>query len=157
MSPRPQIDHVRRPQLLEAATGVIGERGIAATRIADIAERAGTSPPAVLYWFESKDELLAEALTFQEERFDTQLTDSMGALERPRDKLKLLLGSSADEYDWTLWMELWTRALRDRSTRAARRRLDDRWRGQIAGVIRDGQLAGEFGRSFGWCVIRVPS
>jgi hypothetical protein len=43
-------------------------------------------------------------------------------------------------------MELWTRALRDRSTRVARRRLDDRWRHQIAEVIRDGQEAGEFGK-----------
>jgi AcrR family transcriptional regulator len=60
---------VRRPQLLEAAAGVIAERGIASTRIADIAERAGTSSPAILYWFESKDELLAEALTVEEERF----------------------------------------------------------------------------------------
>jgi AcrR family transcriptional regulator len=145
VSPRPQIEHVRRPQLLEAAAEVIAERGIASTRIADVAERAGTSPPAVLYWFESKDELLAEALTVEEERFDQQLTDRMEALSSPRDKLRLILESSAEEYDWTLWIELWTRALRDRSTLAARRRLDDRWRVQIAEVIRDGQGAGEFG------------
>ena len=147
MSPRPQIDHVRRPQLLEAAAGVIAERGIASTRIADVAERAGTSPPAILYWFESKDELLAEALTVEEERFYRQLTDRMEELESPRDKLRLMLESSAEEYDWTLWMELWTRALRDRSTLAARRRLDDRWRTQIAEVIRDGQRAAEFGEA----------
>ena len=147
MSPRPQIDHVRRPQLLEAAAGVIAERGIASTRIADIAERAGTSSPAILYWFESKDELLAEALTVEEERFYRQLTDRMEELESPRDKLRLMLESSAEEYDWTLWMELWTRALRDRSTLAARRRLDDRWRAQIAEVIRQGQGAGEFGEA----------
>jgi hypothetical protein len=44
-------------------------------------------------------------------------------------------------------MELWTRALRDRSSRVARRRLDERWRAQIAEVIRDGQRAGEFGEA----------
>jgi AcrR family transcriptional regulator len=131
--------------LLEAAAEVIAERGIASTRIADVAERAGTSPPAILYWFESKDDLLAEALTVEEERFYRQLTDRMEELESPRDKLRLMLEASAEEYDWTLWMELWTRALRDRSTLAARRRLDDRWRAQIAEVIRDGQGAGEFG------------
>jgi len=138
---------VRRPQLLEAAAAVIAERGIASTRIADIAERAGTSSPAILYWFESKDELLAEALTVEEERFYRQLTDRMEELESPSDKLRLMLESSAEEYDWTLWMELWTRALRDRSTLAARRRLDDRWRAQIAEVIRQGQRAGEFGEA----------
>jgi AcrR family transcriptional regulator len=145
VSPRPQIEHVRRPQLLEAAAGVIAERGIAATRIADVAERAGTSPPAVLYWFQSKDELLAEALTIQEERFYGELTERMDALASPRDKLRLMLETSADEYDWTLWMELWTRALRDSSSGSARTRLDDRWRSQIAAVIREGQRSREFG------------
>jgi AcrR family transcriptional regulator len=33
---------------------VIRERGVSATRIADVAERMGTSAPAVLYYFESK-------------------------------------------------------------------------------------------------------
>jgi AcrR family transcriptional regulator len=147
VSPRPQIDHLRKPQLLEAAAGVIAERGIASTRIADVAERAGTSAPAVLYWFKTKDELLAEALTVEEERFYEELTERMNALERPRDRLRLLLEASAEEYDWTLWMELWTRALRDRSTWVARRRLDDRWRSQIAEVIREGQKVGEFGEA----------
>ncbi len=145
MSPRPPIDHLRRPQLLEAAAGVIAERGIAQTRIADVAERAGTSPPAVLYWFDSKDELLAEALTVDEERYYQRLTERLEALASPRDRLRLLLESSAEEYDSTLWMELWTRALRDASTRRTRRRLDQRWRGQIADLIREGQRAGEFG------------
>jgi AcrR family transcriptional regulator len=126
---------------------VIAERGIASTRIADVAERAGTSAPAVLYWFKSKDELLAEALTVDEERYYRKLTERMDALESPRDRLRLLLESSAEEYDSRLWMEIWTRALRDRSTRRARRRLDERWRTQIAGVVRDGQSAGEFGEA----------
>jgi AcrR family transcriptional regulator len=147
VSPRPQIDHVRRPQLLEAAAGVIAERGIAATRIADVAERAGTSAPAVLYWFDSKDELLAEALTVDEERFYGKLTKRLEALDSPRERLRLLLESSTEEYDSRLWMEIWTRALRDRSMRRVRRRLDQRWRAQIAEVIRDGQNAGEFGEA----------
>jgi AcrR family transcriptional regulator len=145
VSPRPPIDHVRRPQLLEAAAGVIAERGIAATRLADVAARAGTSAPAVLYWFESKDELLAEALTVDEERFYDELTERMDALSSPPAKLRMILSSSAEEYDWTLWMELWTRALRDSASGDARTRLDERWRSQIAAVIREGQVAGDFG------------
>jgi AcrR family transcriptional regulator len=147
VTPRPHIDHVRRPQLLEAAAGVIAERGIASTRIADVAERAGTSPPAVLYWFDSKDQLLAEALTVDEERYYRKVTERMDSLESPRARLRLLLSSSAEEYDSRLWMEVWTRALRDISTRRARRRLDQRWRKQIADVIRDGQRSGEFGEA----------
>ena len=57
------MEHIRKPQILAAAGEVISERGIAATRIADVAVRAGTSPPAVLYWFDDRDKLLNEALS----------------------------------------------------------------------------------------------
>jgi AcrR family transcriptional regulator len=147
VSPRPQIDHIRRPQLLRAAADVIVERGFASTRIADVAERAGTSPPAVLYWFRSKDELLAEALTVDEERFDAEMRERVDLLEHPRDQLRLLIEAVAKEYDWTLWIELWARALRDPVSRQARQRLDNRWHEEIAGVIRAGQEAGEFGEA----------
>ena len=148
MSPRPQIDHIRRPQLLKAAADVIVERGLASTRIADVAERAGTSPPAVLYWFRSKDELLAEALTVDEERFYVEMRERIDLLEHPRDQLRFMIEASAEEseeYGWTLWIELWARALRDPASRQARQRLDNRWREEIAAVIRAGQGAGEFG------------
>src|SRR5262249_20754215 len=138
------IDHIRKPQLLRAAADVIVERGLASTRIADVAERAGTSPPAVLYWVRSKDEVLAEALTFDEERFYVEMREGIHMLERPRDQLLFMIEASAEEYDWTLWIELWARALRDPGSRQARQRLDRRWRDEIAAVIRAGQRAGEF-------------
>lgn len=144
VSPRPQIDHIRKPQILAAAAEVIGERGLAGTRIADVAKRAGTSPPAVLYWFGSKDDLLSNALTVDEDRFYTAVTERLVALDHPRERLRLLIEAYAAEYDVTLWMELWGRALRDDGAAVARQRLDDRWRDQIAEVIRDGQHLGEF-------------
>ena len=39
----------RREQMLRAALDVIVERGYADTRIADVAERTGTSPALVIY------------------------------------------------------------------------------------------------------------
>jgi AcrR family transcriptional regulator len=144
MSPRPQIDHIRRPQLLQAAAAVISERGVAATRIADVAERAGTSPSAILYWFDSRDELLAEALTYAEDRFDEQFAEHLTRLADPRDRLVALIEASVTGDDWVLWIEFWTRALRDEQMREARQRLDDRWRTQIAAIIREGVESGHF-------------
>ena len=144
MSPRPQIDHIRKPQLLAAAAEVISERGVDATRIADVAERAGTSPPAVLYWFDSRDELLGEALTFAEDAFYERFSKRLAALADPRDRLLALIDASVSGEDWVLWVELWTRALRDERLREARQRLDDRWRAQIATIIADGVEAGVF-------------
>ncbi len=144
MSPRPQIDHIRKPQLLAAAAEVISERGLGSTRVADVAERAGTSPPAVIYWFGSKDDLLTSALTFDEDRFYGAITERLAGLERPRDRLRALIEACAAEYDCRLWIELWGRALRDQGAALARRRLDDRWRDRIAEVVRAGQELGEF-------------
>jgi AcrR family transcriptional regulator len=144
VSPRPQIEHIRKPQILAAAAEVIAERGVSNTRIADIAERAGTSAPAVLYWFPSKDDLLTQALIVDEQRFDEELAGRIDRLESPAAQLLALLEACATEYDWTLWIEFWARALRDPSVREARERLDDHWRATLAQIIRLGVERGEF-------------
>ena len=53
--------------MLRAALEVIAERGFPETRIADVAERAGTSPALVIYYFKTKDNLLTEAMRFAED------------------------------------------------------------------------------------------
>jgi AcrR family transcriptional regulator len=147
MSPRPTTGHVRRPAILKAAAEVIAERGVIGTRIADVAERAGTSAPGVLYWFATKDELLTEALAFSDDRFYAELNDELAQLDSARDRLRRIveLWPAEGDDEAVLWMELWVRALRDPAVNAARERLDARWRAAIAEVIRDGQAAGEFG------------
>ena len=123
---------------------MIAERGFAATRIADVAERAGTSAPGVLYWFDSRDQLLAEALTFAEDEFARELDAKLAELDGAPARLAALIGNSVGGEEWVLWLELWTRALRDPDLAEARQRLDDQWRAQIAEIVRDGQANGDF-------------
>jgi AcrR family transcriptional regulator len=147
MSPRPTTGHVRRPAILKAAAEVIAERGVIGTRIADVAERAGTSAPGVLYWFSTKDELLTEALRFSDDRFYAELSSRLEPLGSARERLARLVEiwpAEGDE-ETVLWMELWVRALRDPAVNATRAALDARWRAAIADVVREGQAAGEFG------------
>src|SRR3954454_11039689 len=87
MSPRPTTGHVRRPAILRAAAQVIAERGVIGTRIADVAARAGTSAPGVLYWFATKDELLTEALAFSDDRFYAELNGRLAELGSARERL----------------------------------------------------------------------
>lgn len=142
MSPRPQIDHIRRPQLLAAAAEVIAARGLAGTRIADVAERAGCSPAAVLYWFESKDELLHGAIVAEEERFYLRAQAALAAIDDPLGRLEALVELLADDAAEPLWIELWPRAAREPIAAAAREGLEARWRELLEGVIRDGLEAG---------------
>ena len=147
MSPRPRLDHVRRPAMLSAAAEVIRERGLENARVSDVAERAGTSAPSVLYYFETKAELLKEALTSAEEEYYDDLERELDGIESARERLaRIVAGGAGDgDYDASLWMELWARALRDPDLAATRAELDVRWRQAITDVVLYGQERGEFG------------
>jgi AcrR family transcriptional regulator len=144
VSPRPQIDHVRRPQILAAAAEVIAERGLAKTRIADVAERADTSSPAVIYWFGTKSKLLTAALQEDERLFDERMAERLESLDSPSAKLREVFEICAEDADWTLWLELWTRALHDEPMRETERQVESRWRAMLTEVIEEGRRTGEF-------------
>jgi AcrR family transcriptional regulator len=133
--------------MLTAAAEVIRERGLENARVSDVAERAGTSAPSVLYYFETKAELLKEALTSAEEQYYDELERELAGIESARERLvRIVAGGAGDgDYDASLWMELWARALRDPDLAATRAELDGRWRQAITDVVRYGQERGEFG------------
>ena len=148
MSPRPKVDHLRKPQIIAAAAEVLYERGLFDTRIGDIAERAGTSSPTILYYFESKDRLLEEAVEYSDRAFYQRLSEGHGRIENPADQLVHLIEETSlgpgGLNDYTLWMEIWVRARRDPSVRRSYFRLDRRQRVLIADIVRGGQESGVF-------------
>jgi AcrR family transcriptional regulator len=148
LSPRPKVDHLRKPQIIAAAAEVLYERGLFDTRIGDIAERAGTSSPTILYYFESKDRLLEEAVEFADRTFYERLSEGQDHFDDPADRLVHLIEETSlgpgGLNDYTLWMEIWVRARRDPTVRRSYVRLDRRQRMLIAGIVRDGQEIGTF-------------
>jgi len=142
----------RHHEILDAAARVITERGLAETRISDIAEQAGVSPGLILYYFDSKDRLLAEALTYANDQFYLRLSRELRRISSAREQLDRLIELSVPgllpEYErldeWALWIEIWVRALRDPAMAKEREALDRRWRQSIADIIRQGREAGEF-------------
>jgi len=142
--PRPRLDHVRKAQILTAAAAVLSERGYANARVVDIAKSAGTSPAAILYWFDGKTGLLAEALALRESEFHDLYTSRIDEATTSSEHLRILFEAMLRHYDWALWMELCVLALRDRAAAAERDRMDRRWRAMLRKVIRNGQATGEF-------------
>lgn len=142
--PRPRLDHVRKAQILSAAAAVLSERGYANARVVDIATAAGTSPAAILYWFDGKQGLLAEALALREVEFHDRYTVRVEQAATASEQLRILVEAMLRHYDWGLWMELCVLALRDPSAAAERDRMDRRWRAMLRKVIRDGQRRDEF-------------
>ncbi len=141
---RPRLDHVRKAQILTAAAAVLSERGYANTRVVDIAKAAGTSPAAILYWFDGKQGLLAEALALRELEFHDRHTVRIEQAGSASLQLRILIEAMIRHYDWALWMELCVLALRDTAAAAERDRMDRRWRAMLRKVISDGQRQGEF-------------
>jgi TetR/AcrR family transcriptional regulator, fatty acid metabolism regulator protein len=59
-SPRSFIETARRAQIIECATQTIAELGYAQASLAKIAKRAGISAGVISYYFNGKDDLIAE-------------------------------------------------------------------------------------------------
>lgn len=142
----------RHQEILDAAARVITERGLAETRISDIAEQAGVSPGLILYYFDSKDRLLSEALTFANDQFYLRTSREIRRISSAKQRLRRLIDLSVPGYlpeygrldEWALWIEVWVRALRDTEMAKDREVLDQRWRAQLAEIVRGGQASGEF-------------
>jgi AcrR family transcriptional regulator len=148
VSPRPKTDHLRKPEIVAAAAEVLYERGLFDTRVGDIAERAGTSAGTIIYYFESKDRLLEEAVDHTDQQFYARVSAGLEEHETAAAKLVHLVEETSRGpgglTDWTLWMEIWVRVRRSPELRASYPRLDRRQRDLIAEIVREGQAAGEF-------------
>jgi AcrR family transcriptional regulator len=141
----------RREQMLRAALEVIGERGYPDTRVTDVAERAGTSPALVIYYFKTRDQLLTEALRYSEDTWYEAGTRRMAAIETAAGRLEEIVAMTClpDEdagpgNSWLLWLDLWAQSARNPGVAAVRQKFDERWRETIAALVRAGQEAGEF-------------
>ena len=142
----------RREQMLQAALEVVAERGYPETRIADVAERAGTSPALVIYYFKTKDQLLTEAIRYSEDNWYAAGTSRMAAIPTAAGQLEELVAMSClPEADaepptsWALWLDLWAQSVRHPEVAGVRQKFDERWRETISSLVLAGQEAGEFG------------
>jgi AcrR family transcriptional regulator len=142
----------RRDHMLRAALEVIAERGFPETRIADVAERAGTSPALVIYYFKTKDSLLTEAMRYAEDSWYDLGARRMEVIDTAARRLEEIVAmtclpqADAELPDsWILWLDLWAQSVRHPEVARVREEFDAHWRETIAGVVRDGQESGEFG------------
>jgi AcrR family transcriptional regulator len=139
-----------RERILEAACDLIASDGIDDVRIARVAIKAGASTALVHHYFSTREELLEQALTHSfetagAERFgeepDGEPSPSRGLARAIEASLPLPGGQ---ERDWTLWVELWLRAVRDPQLRPLAADLYGRYREWFATFIAAGLETGEF-------------
>ncbi|GGN19792.1 TetR/AcrR family transcriptional regulator [Streptomyces fuscichromogenes] len=79
-----------RDRILAAAARTLSLKGYSATRLADIAELAGLRPPAVYYYFASREELIAEVMAVGQSRLREHVETVLAALPHdtpPMDRI----------------------------------------------------------------------
>ncbi len=138
---------IRLDALLRTACEVIAERGLANTRTADVAEAAGVSQALVFYHFATKDRLLAQAFAYAVEqdlaRLDAVLRSSAPPLAKMRRMLRLYTPTGRAT-SWSMRIDGWAESLRTPELEKLSRRLDLRWRQDLAAVITAGVAEGTF-------------
>ena len=138
MSARPRSDEKAR-SILDAACTCLGERGYAATTIAEIAARAGVSRGLLHYYFKSKEELLAQVVRIGTAAYMELLEAMFAQSESADDLAEGLVGTvraivESDPTFVNLSMECWTLA---RESPLVARELED-----LYSQLRDAICAG---------------
>jgi AcrR family transcriptional regulator len=141
--PKRRLDAVRRPQILATAIELVREKGIWSVRISDVAKRAGMSPTSVVYYFGSKDELFAEAISGADDTFYEPVLEELAKVDTACERMARLMVRSSTS-DWLLWIDLWVYARHHPDTAVAQRRFNRRWRETIEDVVRHGIKTGEW-------------
>lgn len=148
MSPRPNVEELRREEILRAACAVIAERGYAAARVSDIARLSGTSAATVHYYFRTKQNVLTEALAFAGRRASEEHGRILAAIASYRHRLVQLIDwqipDPSGHDDWAIWVEVWNEAMRRDEVRNAQHEAYSSWLRTLEDVIKLGVAAGEF-------------
>lgn len=88
---RPKRQDERRADLVEAALSAVSERGLRSISLTDVAQRAGLTRGAILYYYSDLDELLVEAHRAGVERFCDARDTLIAGLDDPREQLAVAI------------------------------------------------------------------
>ena len=87
--------------LLETAFRVFSERGYRAVRLEELAEAAGMTKGAIYYYFDSKEDLLRQALEHRHREIFAEIAESSQSARGPASaKIRFVLRKV-----WQHWME----------------------------------------------------
>lgn len=148
--PRPIVRGQRREQIVRAALRLVRRAGVYGFTTADVADEAGVSRGILHYHFQSKDEIIREALFLLLVEFGRRAAEAVISAGGPaRARLHALVDASLTEDEVAFYatlLEFWPPARREEAHRAAMARLYDGWIAFIAGIIRQGRAGGELPR-----------
>ncbi|MET7300372.1 TetR family transcriptional regulator [Embleya sp. NPDC005575] len=138
----------RRAQIAAATERAVLNRGLADLRLRDIADEAGLTSGAVLYYYEAVEDLLQETYRNAIDRFCHQREQAVEQLTDARDRLRTVIstGVATGPEDTLphLLFEFWPMSLRDSRVAALDNTLTERQIAVYYGVFVLGEAQGHF-------------
>lgn len=158
MSPRPvqppEQAEAKKFAIIQATLDAIVAKGPDAVRLGDVAKAVGMSVGTVQYYFESRDELLAQAFSIHTatvlmsiEEIAKPRDDDRGRMARYRlyDAFAAVHGVGIHEQRSRIWLELVTAARTDQGLQNCVDAVFDGWRRLFREIVDDGVRRAEFG------------
>ncbi|MBU2490298.1 MAG: TetR family transcriptional regulator [Proteobacteria bacterium] len=149
MASIPELEEIRRNQILEAALSTIAETGAAHVTMDDIAQAAGLSKGGLIHYYRSKNELFQA--TFKElfERIFELSRESMAQHSDPMEKILAFdflydLENPYTRQGYPLLFDSMALAAREPDYQAMFDAWVDRWIELLTGAIRQGIADGSF-------------
>jgi AcrR family transcriptional regulator len=149
VSPRPDVSAERRAQIIEAALACFSRKGYHNTTMDDIVAESGLSKGSLYWYFESKDDLFASALTSV---FVDVGQEAVAALEQcttASDKMRAVARaatgfSRAAEGLFNLFLEFWASSPRREEASQLWVGLLAQYKDVVVEIIEGGVQTGEF-------------
>jgi DNA-binding transcriptional regulator YbjK len=112
----------RRQELVSATAALVARKGLSGVRLRDVADATGLTSGAVLYYYDSLDELFTAAYDRAIERFCRQREQAVADIADPAMRLataiRMAIPSGPDDHEIRLLYELEPVAFRDQACAA---------------------------------------
>lgn len=141
--PRPSNTQERRQQIVDALLPVMAERGYEGASIQAIARRAGLAPGLIHYHFESKQQILLEAVRQLTALFERRFQALAAAAATPRERLRAFIdarlarGAGASQTAVAAWVIVGAEAVRQPEVKAAFQEVMRAQRALLERLLRD--------------------
>ena len=146
--PRPRNQTRRRHELVSAASTLVARKGLSSVRLRDVADAAGVTSGAVLYYYENLDELFTAAYDRAIDRFCRQREQTIAAIADPAQRLgsaiRMAIPSGPEDDEIRLLYELEPVAFRDPACAALMSAYIERQVAMYAAILEVGAATGVF-------------
>ncbi len=154
MAPKIVDKEAKKEQIIHAAMSVFAEKGVANTKMIDIARAAAIGKGTIYEYFRSKEDIFAAAFNRMNRDMELKIGEILEEDDPPAVQLQRIFDISLDyfcrdaaEFS-SVMMDFWAEGIRRKNPDMMGvinlKEIYDQYRMIIAGIVRKGQQAGQF-------------